>query len=185
MDDQSIVDLYLGRDESAITETDRVYGNFCRTIALNILNHIGDAEECVNDTYHAAWTRIPPEMPQSLRAFLGRITRNLSISRYRKYKAQKRYSGMEVLLSELDECVPSRMSVEQEVEARELSEFISSWLDSLSEEDRALFVRRYWYGEPVNYIALRGGAVPRTVGTRLFRLRKNLKAYLEERGVTV
>ena len=109
MEDQQIVALYHQRSEGAIWETDRKYGPFCRRIAMNILTIREDAEECVNDTYHAAWNRMPPELPASLRAFLGRITRNLSISRFR---------------------------------ANRLSQLISRWLDTLAEEDCALFVRR-------------------------------------------
>ena len=98
MDDETIIKLYFQRSERAISETDAKYGPYCRSIALNILSVREDAEECLNDTWHAAWNRMPPDLPQCLRAFLGRITRNLSISRFRADHAQKRFSGMEVLL---------------------------------------------------------------------------------------
>lgn len=107
MEDREIVALYHARDEGAISETAAKYGAFCLRIALNLLGIREDADECVNDTWLAAWRRMPPELPASLRAFLGRITRNLSISRYRQTRARKRYAGMEALLSELDDCVPS------------------------------------------------------------------------------
>ena len=126
MEDREIVALYHARSESAIAETAKKYGAFCLRVALNLLGIREDADECVNDTYLAAWTRMPPELPASLRAFLGRITRNLSISRYRQNRAQKRYAGMDALLSELDDCVPSPVTVEQALDSMELTRQIEA-----------------------------------------------------------
>lgn len=178
MDDDAIVRLYHARSEAAISETANKYGGFCMSIALNILSLREDAEECVNDTYHAAWLRMPPELPDSLRAFLGRITRNISISRFRKNRAGKRYSGMELMLSELEECIPDGTSVERTADGERLTEAINGWLDSLAEDDRALFVRRYWYGDAVSGIAQRLGCTPNRISQRLFTLRKKLKETL-------
>ena len=180
MDDDAIVRLYHARSESAISETAAKYGGFCMSIALNILSLREDAEECVNDTYHAAWLRMPPELPDSLRAFLGRITRNISISRFRRNRAAKRFSGMELMLSELEECIPDGTSVERAVDGDRLTGIINGWLDSLTEDDRALFVRRYWYGDAVNDIARELGCSPNRVSQRLFGLRKKLKETLEK-----
>ena len=115
MEDQGIIRLYFNRDQEAIRQTDRKYGRQCRRTARNILAIPEDAEECVNDTYLAAWNTIPPERPRTLGAYLGRIIRNLSISRYRANHAQKRYAGLEAMLSELEECVPGRADVEAEL----------------------------------------------------------------------
>ena len=183
MDDTEIIALYHRRDERAIAETDGKYGPYCRSIARNLLGVREDAEECVSDTWYAAWTRMPPERPQSLRAFLGRMTRNLSISRFRANRAQKRYSGMEVLLSELDDCVPSSRDVEQETDQRRLSGLISDWLDSLPEDDCALFVRRYWHGDAVKDLAARQGCTAGQMAQRMLRLRRGLRAFLESEGV--
>lgn len=185
MEDRKIIDLYHSRDESAVAETDRKYGSFCRAIAMNILSIREDADECVNDTWHAAWCKIPPERPESLRAFLGRITRNLSISRYRASRAQKRYSGLELMLSELEECVPSGVSVEQAVERKELGEHISDWLETLREEDRRLFIRRYWYGETAKRLAAEENCTENAIVQRMRWLRRRLKAYLETKGVSL
>jgi len=185
VEDRQIIELYHRRDESAIAETDRKYGAFCRRIAMNILTLREDAEECVNDTWHAAWRRMPPERPVSLGAFLGRITRNLSISRFRAARAQKRYAGMELLLSELEECVPSAVSVEKTTEERELSEQISRWLEGLPQEDGDLFIRRYWYGDGVAELAAAQGVTPNQMAQRMLRLRKGLKAFLETEGVAL
>ena len=185
MDDSKIIELYYAREEQAIAETDTKYGPFCRAIALNILSIREDAEECVNDTWHAAWNRMPPDLPQSLKAFLGRITRNLSISRFRANRAKKRYDGMEILLSELDDCVPDARGVEDAVDANRLSELISQWLDSLPVETCTLFVRRYWYGDAVKDLARKWNCTPSKMAQRMFVLRRDLKAFLEKKGVTV
>ena len=165
MEDETIIELYHKRDEAAITETAGKYGAFCHRIALNILRVASDAEECVNDTYHAAWRAMPPERPASLRAFLGRITRNLSLDRWRSAHTVRRGDGMELLLSELDEALPA-----------------SDGLASLSADDCALFVRRYWYGDEVKTLAAASGRSPNTVTKRLGRLRQSLRVQLEREG---
>ena len=184
MTDEQIIRLYFDRDQAAIAETDRKYGSYCYSIASNLLGR-EDSEECVNDTYHAAWTHIPPEVPQSLKAFLGRIVRNLSISRFRRSHAQKRSSGTDVLLSELEDCLPTPQTVETEADSRDLSRLISSWLATLSSDDRALFVLRYWHGSAVQDLAEKCGCTPNAVSLRIRRLRKNLKHYLEAKGVSL
>lgn len=183
MRDTEIVQLYWDRDERAIPATGEKYGRYCAAIARNILGSREDAEECVNDTWYAAWDKMPPERPQSLGAFLGRITRNLSVSRWRQSRAQKRYSGMEVLLSELEDCVPAPGTVEEDLERRQLAQAISTWLDTLGPEDRRLFIRRYWYGLAVKDLAAEAGVRANTPTQRLSRLRKSLRAFLESEGV--
>ena len=182
MDDGAIIALYWSRDEGAIAETQRKYGAYCRAIAVNILGSPEDAEECVSDTLHRAWNAIPPQRPVSLPAFLGRIVRNLSISRWRRERAQKRYAGLEVMLSELEECLPDPAGVEEAVEGRALTRRIERWLDGLSREDRAVFLRRYWYGEEVRALAKDWGVGPNQMAKRLQRLRKSLKRELEQEG---
>ena len=185
MDDTQIIDLYFARDEQAIAETEQKYGGFCLRIAMNVLDVREDAEECVSDTYLSAWNRIPPTIPQSLKAFLGRMVRNLSISRFRAMRAKKRYNGMEMLLSELGDCVPSDQHVEQIAEAKEFSGYISEWLDSLPEEDCMLFVRRYWFGDAVQELAEKCGITAAQMAQRMLRLRKGLRAALEQKGVAL
>lgn len=185
MDDKQIIDLYFAREEQALRETELKYGAFCFRISMNILGIREDAEECVSDTYFSVWKQIPPTVPQSLKAFLGRVTRNLSISRFRAMRAKKRYNGMEVLLSELGDCVPSSEHVERTVEAKELSGYISEWLDSLPAEDCALFVRRYWFGDAVQELAEKCGITAAQMAQRMLRLRKSLRAALEQKGVAL
>ncbi|MBE6908658.1 MAG: sigma-70 family RNA polymerase sigma factor [Ruminococcaceae bacterium] len=185
MEDQAIIELYFARSEDAVGETDRKYGAFCRRVACNILSVREDAEECVNDTYHAAWNAIPPERPASLRAYLGAITRNLSVARWRTEHAQKRFAGMETLLSELDECVPAREGTEADFARGELTEAIAAWLRGLAPDDRALFVRRYWYGDAVKALAKECGVGENQMAQRMRRLRRGLRAALEEGGFSV
>ena len=184
MEDGRIIQLYYERKEQAIAESDRKYGKLCRRIAGNILGVREDAEECVNDTWYTAWTCVPPQRPRSLGAFLGRITRNLAISRWRNHHAAKRYNGMEVLLSELDECIPDASDVEQAVDRKELAGYLNRWLDSLPQKDAVLFVRRYWYGDAVNTLAAACHCTPNQMSGRMMRLRKKLKAYREQEGIT-
>ena len=185
MNDLAIVELYHRREEQAIAESDKKYGAFCFSIARKLLTFREDAEECVNDTWHAAWNRMPPDRPQVLGVFFGRITRNLSISRWRKNHAKKRYDGIEVLLSELEDCVPAPDAVEEYLDKGQLPQAISAWLDSLTEENRRLFIRRYWYGDPVKELAAQRGEGANGLSQRLLRLRKALKQFLESEGVAL
>ena len=185
MDDKQIIELYFERNEQAIKETQDKYGAFCHRIAMNILGIHEDAEECVNDTYYSVWKQIPPTVPEVFKVYLGRITRNLSISRFRAMRAKKRYSSMEIMLSELNDCVPSSSNVEQTIEVMQLSDYISEWLDSLPEEDCALFVRRYWFGDEVQELAKKCGITAAQMAKRMLRLRKSLKAALEQKGVAL
>ncbi len=185
MEDQKIIELYWQRNETAIKETARKYGSFCHSIALNILSVQEDAEECVNDSYHAVWNRIPPTRPRSFKTFLGRIVRNLSISRYRKNHAQKRYNGMELLLSELEDCIPAREQTEAVIERKLLSKLISDWLDTLPQKDRTLFLRRYWFGDPLSQLALGEGMRANTLAGKMLQLRRSLRTYLEKEGVSL
>lgn len=185
MEDAAIVALYWNRDEAAIAETQRKYGAYCRSIAQNILSSREDAEECVSDTWHRAWNAIPPQRPDSLGAFLGRIVRNLSLSRWRREHAQKRYAGLDAMLSELEDCLPAPRGVEDVVEGRALTGCIEGWLEGLDREDRAVFLRRYWYGQEVRSLAKEWGVGPNQMAKRLQRLRKDLRRNLEQEGITV
>ena len=182
MEDGRIIQLYYERKEQAIAESDRKYGKLCRRIAGNILGVREDAEECVNDTWYTAWTCVPPQRPRSLGAFLGRITRNLAISRWRRDHARKRYDGMEVLLSELEDCVPAPGTVEEAVERRRLARAVSRWLDGLEDGDRWLFIRRYWYLDSVAAISRRFAFSESKVKTILYRCRRQLRTHLEKEG---
>ena len=185
MEDNQIIELYFRRDEAALAETANKYGTFCLRIAMNVVSVREDAEECVNDTYHTAWNQIPPTKPDSFKAFLGRIVRNFAISKYRALHAKKRFNGLEVMLSELNDCIPSAVSVEQEIEAKELTEYINNWLECQKAEDRALFVKRYWYGEEVRELAKQCGISAVQMTQKMLRLRRKLKVFLEEKGVVL
>jgi len=185
MEDQAIINLYWERDEAAIRETDHKYGRFCYSLAFNILAVSEDAEECVSETYQKAWNSIPPEKPAAFRAWLGRITRNISINRWRYKHAAKRNTETEVLLSELSDCIPDHKTTDEILESKALSQYISDWLDSLSPQDRNLFIRRYWNGDALQRLSEYSGISPNKLAGRMFRLRNSLKAYLTEKGVVV
>ena len=186
MDDKEIIDLYVRRDENAIKETDTKYGAYCTTVAVNLLQVREDAQECVNETYMAAWERIPPHIPECLRAFLGRVTRNIAIGMYRKLHRKKRFDGFEIMLSELEECVPSAATVDREIDTKMLGGCINDWLDRrLSEQDRVLFVRRYWFGDKNADLAKKAGMSEAGMSKRLARMRESLREYLTERGMEI
>lgn len=183
MEDLQIIDLYWKRDEAAITETEKKYGTFCHKIAENILSADEDAKECVNDTYYQAWNAIPPQCPENLRAWLGKVVRNIAINRWNSSHTKKRYAGMTALLSELEECLPAARTVEREIEEKEVSLCINTWLRSLDRDDRILFVRRYWNGDSLGELAEEWQIQPARLAQRMYRLRQKLRAALEKEGI--
>ncbi|MCL1824109.1 MAG: sigma-70 family RNA polymerase sigma factor [Oscillospiraceae bacterium] len=187
MDDNMILDLYFKRSETAVGETARKYGSYCLAIALNILGNKEDAEECVNDTYYKAWEAIPPQNPPLLRAFLGKITRNLSLNKYKSKHTQKRGGNLASVFEELEQCLPaaSPNSVEDEFDAKEAGKLISAFLRAEKEESRVIFIRRYWYGDSTEKIAQRFQISQSKVKSTLFRTRGRLKLTLEKGGVVV
>jgi len=153
---------------------------------MNILNNKEDAEECVNDTYLRAWNAIPPQRPTVFSSFLGRITRNLSLDRYKARKAQKRsVDETALLLSELEDCIPSNNDVESEAEMGILEEIIDRFLSAIGKDDRVFFVRRYWFADSIAGITERFKVSESRVKTSLFRTRNKLREYLEKEGVTI
>ncbi len=183
MEDKRIVELYWQRDGTAIRECQTKYGSYCNTIAYNILHSAEDTEECVNDTWFRAWNTIPPEKPNRLTAFLGKITRNLAIDKYRKGRARKYGGGQTALcLDELGECIGEEVPVEDKIALKELMHL---FLISLTDKNRDIFLLRYWYMMPVNEIAERYGISEGAVKMILQRIRSKLKNYLEKEGVGV
>ena len=183
VDDKKIIELFFARSESGIKELDNKYGKVCHKLSYNIVNNRQDAEECVNDAYLGTWNAIPPARPNPLLAFVCRIVRNISLNRYHKNMAAKRYSNYEAALEELENCIADANTVETEIEAKELARIIESYLDTLSVENRVVFIRRYWFSDSYNDIADLTGFSVKNVSVRLTRLRAGLKKHLIERGV--
>ena len=181
MEDEKIIDLYWARCEDAVKETSQKYGKYCYGISYNILHSREDAQECVNDTYVKAWESIPPHRPNSLSAFLGKITRNLSLNLYEKNRADKRGSGqVPFVLEELSECIPSGNTVESAVDSNQLTELLNKFLSETKTENRTVFVLRYWYMYSVKEIAERQGSTQSRIKMILLRTRKSLKSFLEK-----
>ena len=185
MEDGQIIDLYWNRDQRALRETEGKYGRLLHSIAWNLLHSREDSEECVNDTYLRAWEAIPPARPGAFRTWLGQITRNLSLDRWRSRQAEKRGGGAEALLGELEDCLPDLGRTGRAAEDLELAELLNVFLRGLSREGRAMFLRRYWYGESVAEIAMALGCGEGKVKSSLFRSRRALREYLEREGVAV
>ena len=186
MEDHMIVDLYWARDQRAIVESEDKYGPYCRAIARRILEQWEDAEECVNDTWLHAWNAMPPQRPNILSAFFGKLTRNLSLDRWRRARAAKRGGNqVEIALHELEDCLPDRHSPDEALEARETAAIISDFLRRQEEIDRKLFIRRYFHLESLEELRGEFFMTEGQVKSRLHRLRKKLKAELEREGVAV
>ncbi len=183
MDDDRIIELFFERSEQAIKELNDKYGRIFHSISFNILNSRLDAEECVNDAYLGAWNAIPPARPNPLLAFVCKIVRNISLKRYEQNTAAKRNSIYNIAIDELEECLASSYTIEEERDACELTKIIESFLDSLSKENRVIFLRRYWFSDPYSEIAKRVGMTEKNVSVRLTRIRKELRKYLSEREV--
>ena len=183
VEDEKILDLYWQRSESAIKETAKKYESYCYTIAHNILQNKQDAEECLNDAFLKVWNAIPPGRPKFFRSFLGKVTRNLSLNKYKEKTVKKRGNGeADLIFSELEDCISTSNAVEREYEAGLVNQAINSFLQSIDKNNRIVFVRRYWYADSIHAIAERFTISESKVKSMLFRTRKLLKTYLENEG---
>lgn len=183
MKDADIVELYLARSEAAIRETQTKYSRYLGAIAMRILADESDADEVVSDTYLAAWNAIPPHAPENLAAFLGKLTRQLAIKRWRKRNARKRGGETELALEELGECVPSGEDPEREAQARELGGVLNDFVAALPDTERRVFLCRYWHLDPIDDICRRFGFSRSKVKSMLARTRKKLRKHLIEEGI--
>lgn len=183
MEDQKIIALLFERSEQGMTELIAKYGRLLRRIAGNILGDAQDAEECVNDTYLNVWNAIPPEQPRSLAAFCCAVARNNALSRYQWENARKRNSHYDIALDELAESIPALGSVENDAEAKEMTQCINRFLAAQKKDDRYLFVRRYYFGDSIAQLAAQTGKSPHSVSVRLFRIREKLQKYLRKEGL--
>lgn len=186
MEDEAIIMLYQKRDEAAIRETERKYGRYLLKIAYNILSDTEDSKESVNDTYFKAWNSIPPHEPKVLSAYLGKITRQLSIDVFRtKHREKRRASEYALSLSELEECVPAGGTAEESAELKLLAELINAYLKTLSAEERSAFVGRYYFMDSIKEVAAYCGAGEPKIKSMLYRTRQGLKTYLEKEGFDI
>lgn len=185
MEDKDIIEMFFTRSEQAIIELDAKYGKVCHKISYNILNNRQDAEECVNDAYLGTWNAIPPHRPNLLLSFLCRIVRNLSIMRHHANTAMKRNSTYDVALDELENCLSASSTVEDEIDTKQLVSIIEEFLETLSQENRVIFMRRYWFSDSYADIAERVGLTEKNVSVRLTRIRNQMRCYLTEKEVLV
>ena len=183
LEDSQIIDLFFERSEQAILELQKKYGGAVTKTAANILSDRQDVEECANDTYLGVWNSIPPHRPKPLVSFVCRIARNLAVSRLRSERAAKRNSGLDAVLDELEDFLPSASNVEEEYDFRETVEGINRFLSALDYDDRYLFVRRYWFADSVKEIAAQMQEQESRISMRLFRLREKLRRTLKKEGL--
>lgn len=184
MKDQKIIALFWQRSEEAIHAVEAAYGPMCRRIARNMLENEEDVDECINDVWHSLWNAIPPTRPISLRAYIARVTRNLAMKCLTRQNAAKR-QAVTVSFHELNDCIPTGMTVEDAVEGRELARLLDAFLDTLDLESRNLFLRRYYFFDSVSAMAQTFHISESKVKTKLHRIRKQLKEYLEKEDIYV
>ena len=183
MDDKNIVELFWQRNELAITKTEEMYGAYLQAISFRILGNHSDAEECVNDTYNAAWNSIPPHKPAVLSTYLGKLTRRISLKILRSRSTQKRGSNEVTLsLDELSECIPAGYCLDDAIELKELTNTINSFLASLPVIERRVFVLRYWHALPIASICKKLGFSKSKVQSMLHRTRFKLKNQHKKEG---
>ena len=186
MEDKLIVELYWQRDESAISESERKYGRYCFSIANGILRNDEDSEECVNDTFLGAWNAMPPHKPEILATFLGKITRRLSLKKWRGKTADKRGGGnTQLSLDELEDSIPSGQSIDEKIETTELTEILNDFLKTLSKDERRVFVRRYWFFDSISEISSKYGFGESKVKMMLKRTRDKLLLRLQKEDVFI
>lgn len=185
IEDEEIIEMFFERSEQGIRELDIKYGKVCRKLSYNIVNNRQDAEECVNDAYLGAWNAIPPAKPNPLLTYICRIVRNISLKTYHRQAAAKRNNSYTIAMEEIEACIADRNTVETDMEARELARIIESFLDTLTAENRVIFMRRYWFCDSCKDIARHIGFAEKNVSVRLVRIRQKMKEYLAEREVSV
>lgn len=176
MEDKEIIELFFARDQKGIAALVEKYGRLCRQVSMNVLGSLEDVDECLNDTWLAAWNQIPPRRPTSLAAYVAKITKNLSLKKYRDDRKKYRDTEIELCLDEMAECTSDQQTESED----ELREIIEKFLDSLSAENRVIFVKRYWFDESIKDMAAETGLSENSVSVKLHRLRKRLKKYLQE-----
>ena len=185
IDDEKIIDLFFERSEQGIRELDNKYGTVCHNLSYNIVNNRQDAEECVNDAYLGAWNTIPPVRPNPLLSYIVKIVRNISLKIYWRKEAAKRNGHYTIALEEIEGYIADQKTVEDEIEARELARIIGEFLDTLTLENRVIFMRRYWFADSYKDIAEFMGLSEKNISVRLTRIREKMKQYLIEREVFV
>lgn len=186
MEDERIVSLYWQRDESAIRETETKYSRYLIKIAYNILSDMEDSRESVNDTYLAAWNSMPPHRPGVLSTYLAKLTRRISIDRFRYRTREKRkQSEYEISLSELGDCVSGGNTTEEAVNVKLLADAIGIFLRLQSEEARNVFIGRYYFLDSVKDVAAYCGITESKCKTVLHRTRLALREYLIKEGFAV
>lgn len=185
IEDKKIIELFFQRSEQAIRELDIKYGKVYHKLSYNIVNNWQDAEECVNDAYLGAWNAIPPANPDPLLTYICKIVRNISLKIYYRKAAAKRSSHYTIAMEEIEACIADPDTVEAEIEAIELARIIESFLDTLTVENRVIFIRRYWFSESCKDIAEFVGFTEKNISVRLTRIRQKMKDYLIEREVFI
>ena len=185
IDDEKIIEMFFERSEQGIRELDNKYGKVCHNLSYNIVNSRQDAEECVNDAYLGAWNAIPPARPSPLLSYIAKIVRNISLKSYWRKEADKRSGHYTIALQEIESCIADPRTVEDEIQVKELARTIENFLDTLTVENRVIFMRRYWFSDSYKDIAEFVGLNEKNISVRLNRIRGKMKQFLIEKEVFI
>lgn len=185
MEDTKIIELFWNRDQKAIEETSGKYGKLCKYIAINILKDEQEAEEIVNETMFGVWNSIPPNRPTYFKAFLCKVTKNIAMTRAKYINAEKRKPEYQIALEEIGDVLSDNESIEEKYELQEVTDIMNEYLKGIDKIKRIIFVKRYWYSESVADISNELGLSESMVKTTLFRVRRDMKKYLEKKGVVL
>ena len=185
IDDEKIIEMFFERSEQGIRELDIKYGKICHNLSYNIVNSRQDAEECVNDAYLGAWNAIPPTRPNPLLSYIVKIVRNISLKIYWRKEATKRSGHYTIALQEIESCIADPRTVEDEIQVKELARIIENFLDTLTVENRVIFMRRYWFSDSYKDIAEFVGLSEKNISVRLNRIRGKMKQFLIEKEVFI
>ena len=184
MEDEKIVELYFARSEDAICQTDAAYGRKLFSLADRILHDAQDSEESVSDTYLKTWETIPPHRPTYFYAYLAKICRHFALGKLDWKAAAKRKAEVVSLTDEMALCIPDQRK-EAEATGKEIGRAMNAFLEALSQENRVIFLRRYWFCDTIAEIAQRYGISESKVKMRLHRTRNKLAEFLSKEGITV
>lgn len=185
MKDEKIIELFNNRDERAITEVQKKYGDVCHSVSIPYLPSSEDREECINDALLALWNSIPPECPRSLFGYLSGIVRNLAKSRVRAASAQKRGGEVQTVGEEFLDMIDDGSDLAEEFEARRAGGVINAFLARCKSDERNLFVMRFYMNESYPRICEMTGFSEGKIKMILSRMRKRLKEELRKEGFIV
>lgn len=172
MSEAEFLELLCSREQRGLDILLQNYGPLMRYIITPILPDPREREECVSDAALRVWDKIGLYDPNrgSFTTWLTALTRNAAVSRARKAEPEHQELSADIPAPDSDP--------EQLLLKKERQEELRAALAGLSDGDRQLLYRKYYYRQPVAQIARELGTTERAVEGRLYRLKGKLKKLL-------